>query len=140
MTQAYEIMEALFNYKRTVEDFQRCGSKSPNPYNFPFVSDCVGVGQPTKCDDASHPVPCADGSCQSDYITCLKVLSKGEQAMLYEKEHRDAEKKASRLALQRLALQRLQLVAENTNAVRPPTDAFISDGTLRYSSEGLLDN
>jgi hypothetical protein len=35
-------MTVLMNYKRTVEDFKRCGSKSPTVYGLPYVSDCVG--------------------------------------------------------------------------------------------------
>lgn len=30
------------NYKRTVEDFKRCGSKAGTVYGLPYVSDCVG--------------------------------------------------------------------------------------------------
>lgn len=40
---AYQIMTVLMNYKRTVEDFQRCGSKSSTVYGLPYVSDCVGT-------------------------------------------------------------------------------------------------
>ena len=32
-----------------------------------------------KCEESNAPVPCGDGSCQSDYISCLKVLSKMER-------------------------------------------------------------
>lgn len=35
-------MTVLMNYKRTVEDFKRCGSKAPTMYGLPYVSDCVG--------------------------------------------------------------------------------------------------
>jgi len=78
---AYEVMEVLFNYKRTVEDFRRCGSKAGNPYNFPFVSDCVGGGGFSgPCKDSRAPVPCGDGSCRSDYVSCLRALSIGERA------------------------------------------------------------
>lgn len=37
------------NYKRTVEDFKRCGSKSPTVYGLPYVSDCVGSNV-DRCD------------------------------------------------------------------------------------------
>lgn len=37
------------NYKRTVEDFKRCGSKSPTMYGLPYVSDCVGNGVERYC-------------------------------------------------------------------------------------------
>jgi hypothetical protein len=48
---AYQVMEVLFNYKRTIEDFGKCGGKASTPYNFPFVSDCVRPehrGEPCK--------------------------------------------------------------------------------------------
>jgi hypothetical protein len=78
---AYEVMEVLFNYKRTVEDFRRCNSKAGNPYNFPFVSDCVGgSGFSGPCKDSRAPVPCGDGSCRSDYVSCLRALSRSERA------------------------------------------------------------
>jgi hypothetical protein len=37
-----QVMTVLMNYKRTVEDFKRCGSKAPTVYGLPYVSDCVG--------------------------------------------------------------------------------------------------
>lgn len=36
-------MTILMNYKRTVEDFKRCGTKASTVYGLPFVSDCVGA-------------------------------------------------------------------------------------------------
>jgi len=77
---AYEVMEVLFNYKRTLEDFKRCGGKSSNPYGFPFVSDCVGSSFTGPCKDSKAPVPCGDGTCRSDYVTCLRALSDGSRA------------------------------------------------------------
>jgi hypothetical protein len=74
---AYQVMSVLMNYKRTVEDFGKCGTKAGNPYNFPFVSDCVrsrDYSHPSpKCEDPKEPVACSDGHCRSDYISCLKV-------------------------------------------------------------------
>ena len=78
--QAYQIMEVLFNYKRTVQDFAKCGPKSSNPYNFPFVSDCVGSQFRGPCKDPVFPVPCGDGTCQTDYVACLRAMSKKELA------------------------------------------------------------
>jgi hypothetical protein len=74
---AYEVMEVLFNYKRTVEDFKECGGKAGNPYNFPFVSECVGPSDSGNgpCRDSAAPVPCGDGTCRSDYVACLRALS-----------------------------------------------------------------
>ena len=39
---AYQVMTVLMNYKRTVEDFHKCGSKGKTVYGLPYVSDCVG--------------------------------------------------------------------------------------------------
>ena len=86
---AYRVMAVLMNYKRTVEDFRRCEEKAQTVYNLPFVSDCVGQrafryglhsrtagkSDVVKCDDLERPVPCADGTCHSDYISCLRSLS-----------------------------------------------------------------
>lgn len=77
---AYEVMEVLFNYKRTVEDFKRCNGKAGNPYNFPFVSDCVSSPSFTgPCKESQTPVPCGDGTCRSDYVSCLRALSEKER-------------------------------------------------------------
>lgn len=77
---AYEVMEVLFNYKRTVEDFKRCNGKAGNPYNFPFVSDCVSSPSFTgPCKESQNPVPCGDGTCRSDYVSCLRALSEKER-------------------------------------------------------------
>lgn len=87
-----KVMSVLMNYKRTVEDFKRCGSKAPTVYGIGFISDCVGtskfVGTQTyfiydqycftfyrslTCNELKYPVPCGDGKCHSDYISCLRV-------------------------------------------------------------------
>lgn len=74
---AYQVMTVLMNYKRTVEDFKKCGSKANTVYGLPYVSDCVGSNDRSaslSCsNDLSKPVPCPDGSCHSDYISCLRV-------------------------------------------------------------------
>lgn len=74
-------MEVLFNYKRTVEDFKQCGGKAGNPYNFPFVSECVGPSDAANgpCKESSAPVPCGDGTCRSDYVACLRALSDAQR-------------------------------------------------------------
>jgi hypothetical protein len=72
---AYLIMSVLMNYKRTVEDFKRCGSKASTVYGLPYVSDCVGLTKSFTCPDMHLPVPCNDGKCHSDYISCLKSIS-----------------------------------------------------------------
>lgn len=67
-------MSVLMNYKRTVEDFKKCGSKASTIYGLPYVSDCVGgADRGLSCQDLALPVPCADGNCHSDYISCLRV-------------------------------------------------------------------
>jgi hypothetical protein len=73
----YLLMAVLMNYKRTVEDFKRCGSKASTVYGLPYVSDCVGgssLSKNLKCPDMKEPVPCGDGKCHTDYISCLKSL------------------------------------------------------------------
>jgi len=78
---AYEVMEVLFNYKRTLEDFKKCGAKGSNPYGFPFVSECVGGADFTgPCKDSAAPVACGDGTCKSDYISCLRSMSEDTRA------------------------------------------------------------
>uniref|UniRef100_A0A7S0SUE0 Uncharacterized protein n=1 Tax=Chromulina nebulosa TaxID=96789 RepID=A0A7S0SUE0_9STRA len=73
---AYQIMSVLMNYKRTVEDFKRCGAKSSTVYGLPYVSDCIGkVDSSLKCSDMKKPVPCGDGTCHSDYISCLRSMA-----------------------------------------------------------------
>jgi hypothetical protein len=111
----YETMEVLFNYKRTVEDFKRCGTKAKNPYNFPFVSDCVG--SPSfmgPCKDSALPVPCGDGTCRSDYVDCLRAMSKLEMA-------RDSDAAAA-------AEERAAADAVASPLFEPPHDAAQGDG------------
>eukprot|EP01038_Epipyxis_sp_PR26KG_P005199 gene5199-7236_t len=58
----YMMMSVLMNYKRTIEDFKHCDSKSSTVYNLPFVSDCVGTSDAKKvtCNNLKLPVPCGD--------------------------------------------------------------------------------
>jgi hypothetical protein len=74
--QVYQVLSVLMNYKRTVQDFNRCSAqKARTPYGFSFVSDCVDNSQfRGPCDDPAQPVPCGDGQCHSDYITCLRAM------------------------------------------------------------------
>ena len=44
-----------------------------------------GSNRGKKCKESSHPVPCGDGSCQTDYISCLKVMSALEVAEQHAK-------------------------------------------------------
>jgi hypothetical protein len=68
------------NYKRTVSDFSKCGAKVGNPYNFPFLSECVkSAAFAGPCEDPAAPVPCGDGQCHSDYISCLRAVVEGEE-------------------------------------------------------------
>jgi len=73
--QTYRLMSVLMNYKRTVEDFKKCSYKAGTVYNIAFISDCIGseLGRKITCPDLKNPVPCGDGSCHSDYISCLRV-------------------------------------------------------------------
>ena len=83
---AYKVMTALMNYERSVKDFHKCGSKARTIYGIPFISDCVGASfnqidqdSMPKCgSDLAYPVPCIDGKCHSDYISCLKSMNNDE--------------------------------------------------------------
>ena len=82
-------MAVLMNYKRTVEDFKRCGSKASTVYGLPYVSDCVGgssLSKNLKCPDMKEPVPCGDGKCHTDYISCLKSLEIEADKLAKEEE------------------------------------------------------
>jgi hypothetical protein len=105
---AYEVMEVLFNYKRTVEDFKKCNGKAGNPYNFPFVSDCVASQSPPTCKDSARPVPCGDGTCRSDYVSCLRAISESERSDLLRQDflwafrsYADAQRKGAAAAAKR---------------------------------------
>lgn len=66
-----------------VVSVQKCAGKADNPYGFPFVSECVGGSLPLikpSCKDSAAPVPCGDGSCQPDYVSCLRVMSARDRA------------------------------------------------------------
>jgi len=78
---AYQILSVLMNYKRTVNDFDKCGGKASTPYGFGLISDCVGSEYKGPCEDPEKPVPCAtkEGTCQSDFISCLRAI--GEEAI-----------------------------------------------------------
>jgi hypothetical protein len=94
LPKAYQIMTVLMNYKRTVEDFKRCGSKASTVYGLPYVSDCVAptsVANAPKCgSDLRYPVPCGDGQCHSDYISCLRSLARiAEQVNEVERQRND---------------------------------------------------
>jgi hypothetical protein len=75
----YQVLSVLMNYKRTVSDFSKCGTKTGNPYNFPFLSECVKSPKFSgPCEDPALPVACGDGHCRSDYITCLRATVEGD--------------------------------------------------------------
>mmetsp|Transcript_15321 Transcript_15321/g.47985 ORF Transcript_15321/g.47985 Transcript_15321/m.47985 type:complete len:1499 (-) Transcript_15321:247-4743(-) len=76
VSKVYRVLSLLMNYKRTVQDLGMCGPKAKTPYGFSLVSECVkpkdfqGV-----CVDTKYPVPCDDGHCHSDFISCLRSIS-----------------------------------------------------------------
>ena len=80
--QVYQIMSVLMNYKRTVKDFEKCGDKGSNPYGFSLVSECVGKKFAGPCEDPELPVPCGDGQCHSDYISCLRSMIEVDEPVL----------------------------------------------------------
>jgi hypothetical protein len=83
---AYQVISVLMNYKRTVEDFKRCGKKANTVYGLAFISDCVGEQQygtkSVSCPNLKLPVPCGDGTCHSDYISCLRSYSDHADALV----------------------------------------------------------
>ena len=93
LSQVYALMTVLMNYKRTVADFEKCGGKAATVYSLPFVSDCVGRGSgrssisggsnsaPPTCTEVALPVPCADGRCHGDFISCLRSLSDSAESL-----------------------------------------------------------
>lgn len=81
----YRILEVLMNFKRTVEDFNMCGDRAGNPvYNFEVISECVQSLFKGPCSDTRYPIACGDGTCKSDYISCLRDIdSKGAKGELH---------------------------------------------------------
>ena len=75
------------NYKRTVEDFRHCGESAGNPvYNFGVISDCVSSKFDNHCTDPAAPIACGDGTCKTDYISCLRDMNlKREKGTLLDK-------------------------------------------------------
>ena len=112
----YKTLSVLFNYKRTVEDFRKCGPSGHNPYGFSHVSSCIGGGNDfsrhggVKCEESEAPVKCGDGSCQPDYISCLKVLSirelKKRKASKLDEHQRMANKHWTDIAYNQLLTER----------------------------------
>lgn len=114
----YRVLSVLYNYKRTVSDFGKCGEKAKTQYNFGFVSDCVGVESsdddaifswdpvqvkeepkdeplikpPKKCPSSKYPVPCPDGNCHTDYITCLRAMEKQNQILGNPQQQKEQKK------------------------------------------------
>lgn len=78
----YRVLSVLMNYKRTVQDFGMCGPKAKTVYGFSYVGDCV---RPTSfvgaCESSSRfPVPCDDGQCHSDFISCLRSIASAKES------------------------------------------------------------
>ena len=78
----YQILSVLMNYKRSVQDFGKCTKdKAKTTYGFSHVSDCVeSTAFRGPCNDPALPVPCGDGVCHSDYISCLRALHARREA------------------------------------------------------------
>ncbi|KAF4675810.1 hypothetical protein FOL47_007236 [Perkinsus chesapeaki] len=76
--QAYMALTILANYKRTIEDFGHCDrskAKVTAGYDFfPYIHECVGNSKfKGPCKSPELPVPCADGKCHPDMISCLRA-------------------------------------------------------------------
>lgn len=91
IVKVYRILEVLTNYKRTISDFEKCRERADNPvYNFNVISDCVKSLFTGPCKDTKNPIPCGDGTCKSDYISCLRdENSKEMQGQVLNKYLRD---------------------------------------------------
>ena len=112
---AYQVIEVLMNYKRTVQvsplplllcwhglklskdgcgqDFERCDSHATTHGWLPkdktsHISECVSSSFDGPCDDSGKPVPCGDKTCRSTYVDCLKAI--------YAMEMKEKEKTADR--------------------------------------------
>ena len=80
VVKVYRILEVLMNFKRTISDFYMCGEKAGNPvYNFEVISECVQSKFKGPCKDYNYPIACGDGTCQSDYVSCLRSIDKKEE-------------------------------------------------------------
>ena len=77
----YQILLALMNFKRTVEDFGKCKSKGEVLYNFPYLADCTGSSSRRCFKTPDTPVACADGSCRSSFVECLRAIQQLEREM-----------------------------------------------------------
>jgi|TARA_B110000208_G_scaffold174348_1_gene218958 hypothetical protein len=88
----YQSLSVLMNYKRTVQDFSKCGRKGKNgPYNFPYMSDCIGSDFSGPCPEPAAPVPCGNGKCTTDYIACLKSMTKSEMERRLKDKDRESQ-------------------------------------------------
>ena len=64
---AYQIIAALMNYERTVNDFGHCNGHASNEFGISFISHCVRSDFGGPCKESRYPVPCGDYSCRESY-------------------------------------------------------------------------
>jgi hypothetical protein len=70
---AYQILFALMNYKRTIQDFRKCGPNGKVDNGFPWLADCVeNPAFSGPCKDEQAPVACADGQCKATFVQCIR--------------------------------------------------------------------
>lgn len=99
---AYQIIAALMNYERTVNDFGHCRGHAKNEYGISFVSHCVASKFNGPCPESRYPVPCGDETCRESYPACLlamreievdaqreKAAKPTQLAKLFEASHMD---------------------------------------------------
>eukprot|EP00629_Pelagomonadales_sp_RCC1024_P016931 CAMPEP_0119264760 /NCGR_PEP_ID=MMETSP1329-20130426/3764_1 /TAXON_ID=114041 /ORGANISM="Genus nov. species nov., Strain RCC1024" /LENGTH=1310 /DNA_ID=CAMNT_0007264551 /DNA_START=450 /DNA_END=4382 /DNA_ORIENTATION=+ len=83
----YRVLSVLMNYKRTITDFGKCGESARNPYGFGQVSSCVKPKTfKESCWESDTPVPCDDGNCHTDYISCLRSLARSHEENPHRKK------------------------------------------------------
>eukprot|EP00039_Didymoeca_costata_P022258 m.4110 g.4110 ORF g.4110 m.4110 type:complete len:1510 (-) comp2904_c0_seq1:33-4562(-) len=81
---AYQIMAALMNYERTVNDFGHCNGHAKNDYGFSFISHCVKSGFEGPCKESAQPVPCGDYKCYESYPACLRAMHDAETSAKHQ--------------------------------------------------------
>lgn len=81
---AYQVMEVLMNYQRTVEDLKHCDARAKTGWWLPqsitgHLSGCVSSAFTGPCKDPFKTVPCGDHTCRSTYVECLRAIYDLEQ-------------------------------------------------------------
>ena len=122
---AYQIMAALMNYERTVNDFGGCHGHAKNEFGLSFISHCVKSSFGGPCKESRYPVPCGDYSCRESYPACLLAMKEIE---IKAKHSNDMERL---VPSGNPAMSTAQLLAgpDGVSAVTDTHKAPVNDGT-----------